>query len=122
MVRQRDGSSDGTRALLERTFQLVAAPMAFGQPLRSARVRGLYRSIGEPNLAIVDEENGRSKADASNAGFKIASGVLMLDIDADTVLEADALSRCGKTRHFGGSASPLPRPSQKSSRFSQTKA
>jgi len=64
MVGQRDGSSDGTRALLERTFQLVAAPRAFGQPLRSARVRGLFRSIGEPDLAIVD-----------------------------TVLEADALSR-----------------------------
>ena len=88
-----DGSSDGTLALLERTFQLVAAPVAFEQPLRSAPVRGMYRSISEPDLVVVDKENVGSKADAVNAGINVASGVLVLVIDADTVLEADALSR-----------------------------
>ena len=88
-----DGSSDGTLALLERTFQLVAAPMAFEQPLRSAPVRGVYRSVSEPDLVVVDKENGGCKGDASNAGINVASGVLVLVIDADTVLEADALSR-----------------------------
>ena len=88
-----DGSSDGTLALLERTFQLVAAPTAFEQPLRSAPVRGVYRSISDPDLVVVDKENGGCKGDASNAGINVASGVLVLVIDADTVLEADALSR-----------------------------
>jgi cellulose synthase/poly-beta-1,6-N-acetylglucosamine synthase-like glycosyltransferase len=88
-----DGSSDGTLALLEQTFQLVAAPMAFEQPLRSAPVRGVHRSISEPDLVVVDKENGGAKADAANAGINVASGVLVLVIDADTVLEADALSR-----------------------------
>jgi cellulose synthase/poly-beta-1,6-N-acetylglucosamine synthase-like glycosyltransferase len=88
-----DGSRDGTLALLQQTFQLVAAPLAFVQPLRSEPVRGIYRSVSEPDLMVVDKANGGAKADAVNAGINAASGVLVLVIDADTVLEADAVSR-----------------------------
>jgi cellulose synthase/poly-beta-1,6-N-acetylglucosamine synthase-like glycosyltransferase len=88
-----DGSSDGTLPLLARTFQLVPAPLAFVQPLIAAPVRGIYRSISEPDLVVVDKEGGGSKADAANAGINAASGTLVLVIDADTVIEGDALSR-----------------------------
>ena len=88
-----DGSTDGTLALLQRTFQLVPAPLAFDQPLPSEPVRGIYRSVSEPDLVVVDKANGGSKADAVNAGINAASGALVLIIDADTVLEPDALSR-----------------------------
>ena len=88
-----DGSTDDTLALLQRTFQLVPAPLAFVQPLRSEPVRGIYRSVSEPDLVVVDKVNGGCKADAANAGINAASGTLVLNIDADTVLEADALSR-----------------------------
>jgi cellulose synthase/poly-beta-1,6-N-acetylglucosamine synthase-like glycosyltransferase len=88
-----DGSTDGTLALLQRTFQLVPAPLAFVQPLSSKAVRGIYRSISEPDLVVVDKENGGCKADAANAGINAASGVLVLNVDADTILEGDALSR-----------------------------
>jgi cellulose synthase/poly-beta-1,6-N-acetylglucosamine synthase-like glycosyltransferase len=88
-----DGSRDGTLAILERTFQLVPAPLAFVQPMSTATVRGVYRSISEPDLVVVDKENGGSKADAVNAGINVASGALVFVIDADTVLEADALTR-----------------------------
>ena len=88
-----DGSTDGMLALLQRTFQLVPAPLAFVQPLRSEPVRGIYRSVSEPDLVVIDKHNGGSKADAVNAGINAASGVLVLVIDADTVLEPDALDR-----------------------------
>jgi cellulose synthase/poly-beta-1,6-N-acetylglucosamine synthase-like glycosyltransferase len=88
-----DGSADGTVALLQRTFQLVPAPLAFIQPLPSEPVRSIYRSVSEPDLVVVDKVNGGSKADAVNAGINAASGVLVLIIDADTILEVDALSR-----------------------------
>ena len=88
-----DGSTDGTLQLLERTFQLVPAPVAYMQSLKAEPVRGLYRSISVPDLVVVDKENGGSKADAANAGINVASGPLVAVIDADTVLEADALSR-----------------------------
>jgi len=88
-----DGSSDDTLSVLQRTFRLVPTPLAFDQPLKTAAVRGVYRSIIEPDLVVIDKVSAGSKADASNAGINAASGVLVLIIDADTMLEPDALSR-----------------------------
>jgi cellulose synthase/poly-beta-1,6-N-acetylglucosamine synthase-like glycosyltransferase len=88
-----DGSTDGMLATLERTFGLVPAPLAFVQPLSTAMVRGVYRSISEPDLVVVDKENGGCKSDAVNAGINVASGTLVFVIDGDTLLEADALTR-----------------------------
>lgn len=88
-----DGSSDDTLAVLLQTFRMVPAPLAFEQPLPTARVRGVYRSIEEPALVVIDKENAGCKSDASNAGINAATGVLVLVIDADTMLEPDALSR-----------------------------
>jgi cellulose synthase/poly-beta-1,6-N-acetylglucosamine synthase-like glycosyltransferase len=88
-----DGSSDHTLSRLRETFQLVPAPLAFEQPLPAAPVRGIYRSLIAPELVVVDKENGGCKADASNAGINAASGVLVLVVDADTVLEHDAVNR-----------------------------
>jgi cellulose synthase/poly-beta-1,6-N-acetylglucosamine synthase-like glycosyltransferase len=88
-----DGSSDGTLARLQQTFQLLPGPLAFARPLPSAPIRGIYRSVEEPSLVVIDKEPGGCKADAANAGINAAAGGLVLVIDADTVLEPDALSR-----------------------------
>ena len=88
-----DGSTDDTLSVLQQTFRLVPAPLAFEQPLRTAAVRGIYRSIEEPDLVVIDKASAGCKADASNAGINAASGELVLIIDADTMLEPDALSR-----------------------------
>jgi cellulose synthase/poly-beta-1,6-N-acetylglucosamine synthase-like glycosyltransferase len=88
-----DGSSDDTLALLHDAFQLVAAPLAFEQPLKTAPVRGAYRSAAEPALVVIDKDSAGCKADAANAGINAASGDLVLVIDADTMLEPDALTR-----------------------------
>jgi cellulose synthase/poly-beta-1,6-N-acetylglucosamine synthase-like glycosyltransferase len=88
-----DGSTDGTLRVLQDVFYLLAAPLAYVQPLASARVRGIYRSAVEPRLVIVDKENGGCKADAANAGINAASGKLVMVMDADTVLAPEALSR-----------------------------
>ncbi len=88
-----DGSKDDTLAILTQAFELVEAPVAFEQPLKSAPLRGAYRSLVEPALVVIDKVNGGSKADAVNAGINAASGRLVLVIDADTMLEPDALTR-----------------------------
>src|SRR6202008_2623039 len=89
LVIVNDGSSDRTLPLLQQTFELVPAPLAFVQPLTSEPTRGIYRSIREPDLVVVDKESGGCKADAANAGINAASGGLVLVIDADTMLESD---------------------------------
>ena len=88
-----DGSNDDTLAIMTKAFELVEAPVAFEQPLKSAPLRGAYRSLVEPALVVIDKVNGGSKSDAVNAGINAASGRLVLVIDADTMLEPDALSR-----------------------------
>jgi cellulose synthase/poly-beta-1,6-N-acetylglucosamine synthase-like glycosyltransferase len=88
-----DGSTDDTLTLLKEAFELVEAPVAFEQPLRSAPLRGVYRSLTEPALVVIDKVNGGCKSDAANAGINAASGRLVLIIDADTMLEPDALTR-----------------------------
>ena len=88
-----DGSSDDTLAVLRQTFRLVPAPLAFERPLKTAAVRGIYRSTDDPDLVVIDKVSAGCKADAANAGINAASGALVLIIDADTMLEPDALSR-----------------------------
>jgi cellulose synthase/poly-beta-1,6-N-acetylglucosamine synthase-like glycosyltransferase len=88
-----DGSTDDTLAILKEHFHLVAAPVAFDQPLRTAEIRGVYRSVDDPMLMVLDKVSAGCMADASNAGINAASGALVLIIDADTVLERDALTR-----------------------------
>lgn len=88
-----DGSRDGTLELLQKTFRLVPAPLGYVEHIPTAAIRGVYRSLDEPDLVVIDKENGGSKADASNAGINAASMPGVMALDADTLLEPDALSR-----------------------------
>jgi cellulose synthase/poly-beta-1,6-N-acetylglucosamine synthase-like glycosyltransferase len=93
VVLVNDGSSDATLDVLKRDFDLVAVHAA---PIRrridTQPIRGLYRSKRTPALVVVDKENG-GKADALNAGLVVATGELACAIDADTIVEPDALQR-----------------------------
>jgi len=87
-----DGSPDATLQTLIDRFELVAIHPIYRQQVPTKRVRGLYRSRRYPGLLVVDKENG-GKADALNAGLNLASGELVCAIDADTLIEPDALQR-----------------------------
>ena len=88
-----DGSSDGTLAALEEAFQLHATDMLYVSEVSSRPVRGVYMSVAEPRLLVVDKEPGGSKADAVNAGLNAASSQYVCVVDADALLERDALLR-----------------------------
>ena len=88
-----DGSTDRTLAELTREFQLRRVNVLYIPAVRCAPVRGVYRSRNEPRLVVVDKEPGGSKADAVNAALNAASSPYIAVVDADSILEKDALLR-----------------------------
>jgi cellulose synthase/poly-beta-1,6-N-acetylglucosamine synthase-like glycosyltransferase len=87
-----DGSTDQTLDVLRREFDLIPVHPIFQRRLATQPVRALFRSPSHPSLLVVDKDNG-GKADALNAGLNVASGDLVCAIDADTLIEPDALQR-----------------------------
>ena len=95
VVLVNDGSTDDTLDVLTREFELVPVHPIFRRRLRTQPVRGVYRSATHPGLVVVDKENG-GKADALNAGLNVGEGELVCPIDADTLIESDALLRLAR--------------------------
>ncbi|MBA3672427.1 MAG: glycosyltransferase family 2 protein [Gemmatimonadaceae bacterium] len=87
-----DGSTDGTMQQLIDTYDLYEVPPAFPRPITTQPVRAYYRSRRQGKLLCIDKENG-GKADALNAGLNAAHFPYVLAVDADTVIEPDALLR-----------------------------
>lgn len=87
-----DGSTDETLGLLMESFDLRPGMRARTANLETADVRALYRSATHPNLWVLDKENG-GKADALNAGLNYCQTPLFCAVDADSILEQDALMR-----------------------------
>lgn len=88
-----DGSTDGTLATLADSFDLRSARILYVDQVKCGAVKGYYLSRREPRLAVIDKESKRSKADAVNAGLNAAGGAFVCIIDADSILEKDALLR-----------------------------
>ena len=87
-----DGSKDGTLARLVDHFRLKPVDRYYDETVAHAPIRGLYASERLPNLLVIDKENG-GKSDALNAGINVARTPLFCSIDADSILESDALLR-----------------------------
>jgi cellulose synthase/poly-beta-1,6-N-acetylglucosamine synthase-like glycosyltransferase len=88
-----DGSSDATLATMEREFGLYRIHPDYERLVDHAPIRGIYRSSRVSQLVVVDKDNGGGKADALNAGLNVSSGELACSVDADTLIEPDALLR-----------------------------
>lgn len=87
-----DGSKDATLQVLIEAFGLRPVARAFESAVPHKPVRGVYGSRDYPRLLVVDKENG-GKADALNAGISVCRTPLFCAIDADSILESDALLR-----------------------------
>jgi cellulose synthase/poly-beta-1,6-N-acetylglucosamine synthase-like glycosyltransferase len=92
IVMINDGSKDETLAALADAFGLVKVGRVPRSNIPTQLVRGLYTSPLEPHVVVIDKVNG-GKADALNAGINHANYPLFCAIDADTMLDAGALSR-----------------------------
>jgi cellulose synthase/poly-beta-1,6-N-acetylglucosamine synthase-like glycosyltransferase len=87
-----DGSNDDTLGRLVDAFDLRRSARSFEPVLASKPIRVIYESPSYPNLVVVDKVNG-GKADALNAGLNLSLYPIFCAIDADSILESDALLR-----------------------------
>jgi cellulose synthase/poly-beta-1,6-N-acetylglucosamine synthase-like glycosyltransferase len=85
-----DGSKDNTIQTLIKYFDLEKVDIIIDEKLKTMPIRGIYRNKSMPKLTVVDKENG-GKADSLNTGINISSKDYFCGIDADSLLEADAL-------------------------------
>src|SRR2546429_2071125 len=88
-----DGSEDRTLEEMREEVRVPLVRAVYIPEVKSAPVRGLYRSDVDTRLLVVDKEPGGSKADAVNAGLNAANSPYVCVVDADSILERDALLR-----------------------------
>jgi cellulose synthase/poly-beta-1,6-N-acetylglucosamine synthase-like glycosyltransferase len=89
-----DGSSDGTLKRLIDAFDLSHLDKVYKREIPTNRVRGIYGSL-DHNITVVDKLRG-GKPDALNAGINVSRYPLFCSIDADSVIEDNALLRVVK--------------------------
>jgi len=85
-----DGSRDRTLAELKQAFRLYPEEVEDAGRLSTRPVRQVYKSSTHHNLTVVDKENG-GKSDALNAGLNVSLHPYFCCVDADVILEPDAL-------------------------------
>ncbi len=85
-----DGSNDRTMEELEEYFNLTPSSRNYNSELETAEIVALFDSLEYSNLVIVDKKNG-GKADALNTGINIAQFPLVCNIDADSLIDEQAL-------------------------------
>ena len=90
-----DGSKDTTMDILIESYQLVEIPDYGHKSLKTQPVKQVYRSLLFSNLIVIDKENG-GKADALNVGLQFAKYPLFCAVDADSLLDAEALIRTAR--------------------------
>ncbi|MDH3628791.1 MAG: glycosyltransferase [Acidobacteriota bacterium] len=90
-----DGSDDRTLDRLLRAFDLSKLDKVYQKSIPTEEIRGVYGSLVHDRLIVVDKVRG-GKSDALNAGINICRYPLFCSVDADSVIEDNALLRVVK--------------------------
>ncbi|WP_103927453.1 glycosyltransferase [Petrotoga sp. SL27] len=109
-----DRSKDKTLNVLIQYYDLIRVDHIFEYKLNTKPIRGIYMNPSIPKLVVVDKENG-GKADSLNAGINISRKEYFCGIDADSLLEDDALLKLAslvldegvETPALGGNVLPV---------------
>ena len=90
-----DGSTDNMMAMLIKEFSLYEIPLVIKQDILTSKLLHQYKSRQYQNLTVLDKVHSSNDcpSDSVNAGINACRTPLMLTVDADTVLEPEALSR-----------------------------
>jgi cellulose synthase/poly-beta-1,6-N-acetylglucosamine synthase-like glycosyltransferase len=90
-----DGSSDNMMDVLKKELKLRRRDIPYREAIRTATVVGLYEATCDlpdavTRMIVVDKANG-GKADALNAGINASECPYVISMDADSVIDDDAL-------------------------------
>lgn len=93
-----DGSTDNSMEQLISQFELVAVDFAYNPKIKTQPINHIYKSTNPAfgKLTVIDKVNGKSKADAVNAGINIASFNYFVCTDVDCILDKNALLKLVK--------------------------
>lgn len=86
-----DGSTDKTYQILDELLGLKPIDMPYVKHYQDGLVKRILKSTKYPNITVISKFAGHKKAGAVNAGLNIAKYDYVCMIDADTVLEQNAL-------------------------------
>ena len=90
-----DGSKDRTVAALVEHFGMHLVDKVGAKRFNTRPITGIYLSLDVPNLVLIEKANGQ-RADAINAAVNLSRYPLLCIIDADCILEEDALLRMAR--------------------------
>ncbi|MDL4842895.1 glycosyltransferase family 2 protein [Aquibacillus rhizosphaerae] len=90
-----DGSKDRTLPLTIEKFSMKPINYPVRKRLLSKPIKQVYQSRTNPNVYLVDKENG-GKADALNAGINLSQYPYFCSIDGDSVLDRNAFLKVMK--------------------------
>ncbi len=90
-----DGSKDATSSIMKEHFDLYPAVIYTRKLIETKPIMGIYRSRKYANLLFIDKANG-GKADALNTALLHAQYPLFCAMDADSLLDAEALLRSAR--------------------------
>jgi cellulose synthase/poly-beta-1,6-N-acetylglucosamine synthase-like glycosyltransferase len=92
VIAVNDGSKDETLQAMIDGFGLKPILRHYAEVVPHEPIRGLYGSPQHPRLLVIDKGNG-GKSDALNAGINLSRFPIFCAVDADSILESDALLR-----------------------------
>ncbi|MGE3919517.1 MAG: glycosyltransferase [Gammaproteobacteria bacterium] len=87
-----DGSTDDMLSFLISEYALQTTEMNSLERFKTAKVINYYISEKYPNITVIDKKHS-NVGDSLNAGLNICRTPLFATVDADTLLEPDALSK-----------------------------
>jgi cellulose synthase/poly-beta-1,6-N-acetylglucosamine synthase-like glycosyltransferase len=93
-----DGSTDETLEKLINEFELVQVEYAYVEKIVTEPVKRIFKSVNlaYDKLVVIDKVNGKSKADASNAGINVAAYKYFICTDVDCILDKDTIIKLVK--------------------------
>lgn len=86
-----DGSTDNTLNILREEFNLEPINKSNVEYFHTGKIREVFKSARYPNVTVVSKNGGFKKAGAVNVGLEFARFRYVCVIDADTIIEPDAL-------------------------------